>query len=206
VNPWLVVPTLGNRDDTLIPLLQGAGMPSVTVWTGELPVRDYDESTSGDVVLDRGPNIHRWWNLGIDRAVECGADVVVVCNDDVKADPGELLALAAYVEVGSDGPMVVWPQDDEHARTRVTPISGWCFALDSRAIRPDETFSWWWGDNDLELRARAMRSGGALGIRGLGIRHLRTDWHYDRPVKHLIDVDREAFRRRYPALMGGWPT
>jgi glycosyltransferase involved in cell wall biosynthesis len=195
------VPTLNNRAHYLVPLLMSSGMPSVVVRTdvaGDL--RPWPECDS-TVIHDVGaPNIHRWWNRGIDYAVGRGADVVVVCNDDVGADPGALLELAAHVDVGSDGPLLVWPDDPEHAATRVTEIAGYAFALDPAAIRPDEIFRWWFGDHDLECRAREMRPLGALGVKGLAIRHLRTDWAYDRDMSTDIAVDTELFRRRYPAL------
>lgn len=203
MNPWLVVPTLGNRDASLIPLLRDAGMPSVVVWTGpDIPV-DFECT---EWLWDRQMNIQRWWNLGIDTAVRQGADVVVVVNDDVEAAPGALLELAGWVESGEGAaPMLVWPDTPEHAAGRVSDITGWCFALDPERIRPDESFLWWWGDNDLELRAYAMGGpAGALGVKVPGIRHLRTDFRYDRDVSDLIEADRVTFTRRYPALMGGW--
>ena len=103
----------------------------------------------------------------------------------------------------AEAPFLVWPDDPAHAVGRVTAITGWCFALDPTAIRPDEAFQWWYGDNDLELRAYAM--GGGLGVRGLTdrIRHLRNDFRYDRDVSDLIAQDDALFRSRYPALMRG---
>jgi hypothetical protein len=207
MTPWLVVPTLGNRDASLLPLLEGAGMPSVVVCTGPARVDDYRAAVAEFAVRGRSEmNIQRWWNLGIEAAVFNGADSVVVVNDDVAAAPGDLLELAAHIEAGEPhSPMLVWPDDPEHATGRVTSMTGWCWAIDPQRIRPDESFSWWYGDNDLELRARAMRpDSGVRAVGGLDIKHLRTDWTYDRPVRHLIDVDREVFRRRYPDLMGGW--
>ncbi|HET9725767.1 MAG TPA: hypothetical protein VFP28_02555 [Gemmatimonadales bacterium] len=214
MNPWIVVPTLGNRDASLVTLLRAAQMPSVVVWTHPEGATD-DISpelweSSGSFVIDPADpmNIQRWWNAGIEHAVQQGADIVVVTNDDISAEPGALLELAAHIEPGAEGsPMLVWPEDTAHASTRVTGITGYCFALDPARIRPDEAFSWWWGDHDLELRARAMQpDGGAMAVDVPGIRHLRTDYRYDRPVTHLIDADRRLFARRYPALMGGWPA
>ena len=195
MNPWLVVPTLGNRDDSLAPLLRDAGMPHVTLVTDSL-----------GSILGPDINIHRWWNHGIKLAVEEGADVVVICNDDVAAEPGALLELAAAIEPDDwASPMLVWPTDRQHSEVRITAITGYCFALDPKRIRPDESFKWWYGDHDLHLRACAMNPwGGAQAIRNPGIKHLRVGWEYDRPVQHLIDADRALFNQRYPALLGGW--
>ena len=212
MTPWLVVPTLGNRDASLLPLLDGAGMPAVVVCTGPASPQRYREHAdqsgrAGRVhaFAARGMNIHKWWNDGIDLAVDRGADCVVVVNDDVAAAPGALLELAAHIEAGvSDAPMLVWPDDPEHGKGRVTSLTGWCWAIDPHRIRPDEAFSWWYGDNDLELRARAMRpDSGVRAVEGLDVKHLRTDWSYDRPVQHLIAEDTRLFRSRYPDLMGG---
>ena len=205
MNPWLVVPTLGNRDDSLIPLLRDAGMPSIVVWTEPGESQEY-----GDAFVvpasDARRNIQSWWNYGIMGAVANGADVVVICNDDVAAEPGALLELAAAIEPDDwASPMLVWPTDRQHSEVRITAITGYCFALDPKRIRPDEAFAWWYGDHDLELRARAMNPwGGAQAIRNPGIKHLRVGWEYDRPVQHLIDADRALFNQRYPALLGGW--
>lgn len=210
MNPWLVVPTLGNREEALAPLIRDADIPAVEVRTERTRRAPHAHDDREVIPSSYGAmNIQRWWNEGIEFAVRRGADVVVLCNDDVAAAPGALLQLAAHIEAGeASSPMLVWPQDDAHAAGRVTSISGYCFALDPARIRPDEAFSWWYGDNDLELRARAMMMatgvGGALGVRGLDITHLRTDFAYDRPVQHLIDADRALFTRRYPDLMGGW--
>lgn len=207
MNPWLVVPTLGNRDASLVPLLRDAGMPSVVIWTGDVGMTSYvTQKLARASLRDGSMNIQQWWNRGIDFAVRQGADVVVVVNDDVEAAPGALLELAGWIESGEGAaPMLVWPGTPEHAAGRVTDITGWCFALDPTRIRPDESFLWWWGDNDLELRAYAMGGpAGALGVKVPGIRHLRTDFRYDRDVSDLIEADRVTFTRRYPALMGGW--
>lgn len=207
MTPWLVVPTLGNRDASLLPLLEGAGMPAVVVCTGPASPQRYRDAGAELAVQARGEmNIQAWWNLGISYAVQHGADVCVVVNDDVEAAPGALLELAMHIEAGEpQAPMLVWPDVPEHATGRVTGMTGWCWAIDPQRIRPDEAFTWWYGDNDLELRARAMRpDSGVRAVEGLDVKHLRTDWAYDRPVQHLINTDRATFRRRYPDLMGGW--
>lgn len=204
MTPWLVVPTLGNRDETLAPLLASAGMPSVIVHT--------DATWDGDpypgsavTVHDTRLNIHGWWNAGIRVAHEEGADVIVIVNDDIRAGTGELVRLASHIDPADDmSPVIVWPEDVEHSATRVTSVTGYCFAIDPARIRPDETLSWWWGEHDMELRARAQHSitgrGGVRAISGLDIAHLRQGYGYDRPVRHLIDADRSIFEERYPDL------
>lgn len=194
MNPWLIVPTLGNRMASLRPLLRDAGMPAVVIDTGDAGL---SPSSDEHVVLkDDGPmNIQRWWNLGIDYAVKYGdCDVAVVVNDDVEAEPGEFRRLAERLSV--TGMDLMYPWVPEHAHGRVTAITGWCFAIDPQCLRPDETFEWWYGDNDLELRTEV---GCAMSFDGLRVRHLRKDWSYDRPVDAMIRRDRELFNIRW-----GW--
>ncbi len=201
MNPWLVVPTMGNRNGSLRRLLRDSGMPSVVVHTG--PVIEAVGETKP--IVDQGEpiNIQRWWNGGIDKAVECGADVVVVVNDDVRAGEGALIELAKRIQPDQYGsPALAWLHDPQHAEMRVTPITGYCFALDPQRIRPDEAFKWWYGDNDLELRARALNPApGVISVTCLDVEHLRVDCRYDRPVQHLIQQDRVLFRERYPGPM-----
>lgn len=230
MNPWLVVPTLGNRD-SLWPLLRDADMPVVVVWTNP-DVHVGDQSAGMNIVrsgnrhgitfvTDFGPiNIHRWWRRGIDVAISSGCDVAVLCNDDVHAAPGELKKLAGHV---TGGVALAYLDRPEHAAPRVTGITGWCFALDfwrvpivdgecdpgKRANCPDLTcthLQWWYGDHDIELRAL---TGGRptdmperiAKVPGLGIHHLRRDWHYDRSdeIYPLIRRDRDIFYQRW-----GW--
>jgi len=225
MNPWLVVPTLGNRP-SLWPLLASAEMPAVVVWTNL--DRDPNDSErkalaalGGTWVIDRGPiNIHRWWRRGIDITASSNGGPVVLCNDDVRAAPGELRKLAGQV---TGDVVLAYLDRPEHAAPRVTPITGWCFAIDpwrlpvvdggcdpgKRANCPDlicRHLQWWYGDHDIELRAL---TGGRptdmperiAKVPGLDIHHLRTDWHYDRQdeIYPLIRRDRGIFYSRW-----GW--
>jgi hypothetical protein len=210
VTSAIVVPTLGNRDASLVPLLAGARMPSVVVRTdvagddiGDDMSGGFRKLTAYDV---RTPlNIHRWWNIGIRLAVQYGAEVVVIVNDDVRAAPGALAELASYIDpTNPHSPVLVWPDNPAHSAVRVTAITGYCFAIDPVRIRPDEAFQWWYGEHDMELRALAQQAatgyGGTMAVPGLDIEHLRTDCAYDRPVQRLIDADRQLFAERYPDL------
>ncbi len=225
-NPILVVPTLGNRP-SLWPLLAGAGMDAVVVLTDDTEWWPADRSPNNPPITQATPfgqlypelvsrhavywvkdtarpiNIHRWWNRGIDVGASSAKNAAVVVNDDVEADPGALLMLADHVAQGASPAVLAYPDEPEHAAPRVTAITGYCFAINPRRIRPSESFSWWYGDNDLELRAERYPEGveRCTQLRGR-IRHLRTDWSYDRPneVAPLIEADRELFRQRYPDL------
>jgi hypothetical protein len=219
----IVVPTLGNRDASLVPLLRDAGMPHVVVMTEptesvgkSLPLYSRGVDARGIESLGvttrpvRGAteplNIHLWWNRGIDLAVDQGAEVVVIVNDDVRAAPGALAELASYIDPANPySPVLAWPDNPAHSAVRVTAVTGYCFAIDPARIRPDEAFQWWYGEHDLELRALAQQAvtgrGGTMAVPRLDIDHLRTGYTYDRPVQDLIDADRALFAERYPDLL-----
>ncbi len=220
MNPFIVVPTLGNRP-SLWPLLRDADMPAIVVWTN--PTEDPTTAElqelarlGGTLVIDRGPiNIHRWWRKGVDLTSSANGNPVIICNDDVRAAPGELRKLAEHVR---DGVKLAYLDRPEHAAVRVTPITGWCFAIDPWHLpivdgEPDihdqwPKLRWWYGDHDIELRAltQGSPSGQSLHSRvvavpGLDIEHLRTDWHYDRPdeVRAAMARDKSIFYARW-----GW--
>lgn len=194
MRPALVVPTLGNRERTLWPLLRDAGMPAVVVLTGERMPERYPQGTIFRTDYDEPPNIHRWWNEGIETAVQrLRAEVVVVTNDDVEAPPGALLTLAEAV---ADGAALAYV--DPPWAPRVTPITGWCFAVNPALVRrADERYQWWWGEHDLELRTR--RRGLPVKAVRCGARHLRQDGRYDRSdLNHDHPEDRELFMSEWP--------
>ena len=119
------------------------------------------------IVEDFGEvNIHRWWNTGIDYAQARGATHVLVMNDDVNIDHDAIpRLLAAMVETGaaiaSPGDGGLFIGRDPYWRV----LNGACWLLDlSKGLRPDERFRWWYGDNDLDMRARTEH-GGVVSIR-----------------------------------------
>lgn len=209
-NPFLVIPTLGNRQHSLLPLLNNAGMAAVVIWTGPLDERaSADILAAGrggygvDLIVDHGPvNIHRWWNRGIAVTASAAGDCVVICNDDVRAAGGALRSLASHVDAG--GPevergacMLAYLNRPEHAATRVTPITGWCFAINPFKIHPNEGYRWWYGDHDIERQAEAYGPGSIEKCGWAKIDHLRTDWRYDRAseITPLIEADTERWNR-----------
>jgi hypothetical protein len=165
-------------------------MDAVVIATGPAPLL-VDPACPGrvDVLTDRmePPNIQRWWLAGITHAVGAGASAVVVCNDDVVAPPGSLLMLAEAVDAGADLAVV-----DPPWAPRLTPISGWAFALDPAQLLPDPAFQWWFGDDDLWMRSRHP-----VKVR-CGATHLRVGGDYDRDgLDPLTAADRVLFRERW---------
>lgn len=150
---FLVVPTAGR--DTLAPLVDSCGLPRDHVVI--VSTRPGTVTPDGCRVLeDFGPvNIQRWWNRGIALAESYGARYAAVLNDDVEIDATTIPALVEAL----DGPVLASPggpsrSTNPNKEIRLT-IDGACWALDlSVPLRLDEKYRWWFGDNDLDWRAR----------------------------------------------------
>lgn len=158
---FVTVPTLGSHPEMLEALAQTSGVPPeriVIVATGpnvKVPV--------GTVVVeDFGPlNIQRWWNRGIDEAVSRGATAVAVLNDDVRVGPNALRELhEALLQSGATVASPTRPGEPAKLnRGRLIPYSpkiwGCLWVVDvNSGLRPDERYEWWYGDHDLDIRAR----------------------------------------------------
>lgn len=157
---WLTVPTAGRA--TFAPMLDFSGIPpercavvvtapGVDVPAGCHVIEDFDEI-----------NIHRWWNRGIDYAVAHGARWVAVVNDDIVLSPDTLPTIVAAMQ--KYGAALGSPGGDGHYdnpnRDLAMTMLGSCFVLDtSTTLRPDEGYRWWYGDNDLDHRARRDHGG-----------------------------------------------
>lgn len=188
MNVGLTIPTRGDRD-TLGPLVEQCGIPRERI----VLVHTDPASTHLDGCVNltdlAEPNIHRWWNTGIEHATGLGTDVVVVANDDVRVgSPREMSRLAgaadpvSYVGPGRPG------------RCRLT---GWCWAIrtDSR-FRPDEAYRWWYGDDQLELDLIA--AGTPPTPVDVDIAHLRFDASLDPRLRPLVVADKRRFEERNP--------
>lgn len=178
----LVVPTRGDHPDLLAGLV-GLGLPTVIVRTAP-----FDPPAGVTVVDDFGPrNIHRWWNAGIRQAQDGGARYALVVNDDV------ILPADAADE------MVARLQRDDAWLCGADPtaITGWCWLLDlDSPLRPDESFRWFFGDNDLWLRA--THEGRLTGL-NVGAVHVHPNEATSRSAE-LAAVTREdevIFRQKW---------
>lgn len=160
---WVTVPTAGR--DTLTEAIDSTGIPrDRTVIVKTAP----DAVLPGGchVVEDFGEiNIHRWWNAGIDYAEAHGATHVLVINDDVLLDETTVPALLDGMEgraaIGSPGAGGIFEGDLPDWRV----MNGACWLLDlATGLRADERYRWWYGDNDLDWRARTQH-GGVASVR-----------------------------------------
>lgn len=177
--------------------------------------------------FNRPKNISRWWNRGIDAAAHhadlIGASAwnVLVMNDDVIAPAGtaRVLAQALRHRVINDEPcqalraqlpVVAYPDNFQPDRPRfvfhqeagpvdlTTRMSGWFFMIRGESgIRADETFEWFYGDDDLDWRAREM--GGAVMVPGCAVTHLYPNEETARrpELTARTHVDRELFLAKW---------
>lgn len=120
------------------------------------------------VIEDSGsPNIQRWWNLGIETAIQHGATAVAVLNDDLVIDNETLARL--HSELIRTGAAIATPTrldwgaglfKDENLFPYTPVIWGCLWMLDvTSTLRPDPNFVWWYGDSDLDIRARTQNRG-----------------------------------------------
>lgn len=116
------------------------------------------------------------WNAGLDlvAAEQAGPHNVALLNNDLSVPPGFLAGLANGLRARPDH-IISYP-DYEHRLPAgvcdaVGRMSGFAFMLRAElGLRADPRFVWWYGDNDLEHRARLM--GEVVCVDGLHFEHL----------------------------------
>jgi len=158
---FMTLPTAGSHPELMAALVRDCGLPASQVVI--VATRPEVDVPSGCVrVDDYGTvNIQRWWNAGIDEAARRGATAVAVVNDDLSLQPQTLarlhealLATGAAIASPSRPPR----RDRLHRRPLVPyapRIWGCLWVLDlACGLRPDERYRWWYGDCDLDIRAR----------------------------------------------------
>jgi hypothetical protein len=205
---FLTIPTAGDRSHLLTPLIQDSGVPrdrvivvatrpGVLVPPGVILVEDLEQ-----------PNIQRWWNRGIDEAARRGASVVAVSNDDVRITSATLPALAEALSI--TGAAIASPARPEFAlgvhRGRLVPYaprlwgSLWALRVNS-GLRPDPRYVWWYGDNDLDIRAR--RDHGGVVLVDVPFEHIHpSEGTAQNPhLAEQTDRDAQTFELQYARLL-----
>lgn len=183
----LTIPTRGDHPDLLAGIIAASGLPAerIVIVATRVGTPDFDGAT---MLHDYGPtNIHRWWNKGIDHLERAGCARVAVLNDDVSIATDFLSTLAAAM--------------DDTGATLTHPgfgaMTGWAWMLNlAHGVRPDESFMWWWGDNDLWMRAAAV--GGIVACPTAAItHHTPNKATAESPVlQELIERDRITWAAR----------
>jgi GT2 family glycosyltransferase len=158
------------------------------------------------------PNISALWNVGLAVADAAAhrhhADEwdIAVLNSDVTVPPGWIHSLSTAMRATT----AVLAYPDQHGgqrqilHTKAEPIdlrqriTGYAYMLRGETgLRLDEDLAWWYGDDDLDWRAREQ--GGALLVPHLAVEHRCPNGSmYERPeLGEQADRDRETFRRKW---------
>lgn len=211
VPTWAVVPSNGRPMlyeclDSLFPQVEGI----VIVANGEDRIDSSHPKVS--IVQDTGTdmNISRWWNIGmnvVDSLKGSGTNSwnTLVVNDDVVAPVNLVETLSK--EMRNCSAVLSFPnQHDNHRAFWREPgpvnlfhrITGYCFMLRGEAlIRMDESLKWWYGDDDLDWRARTR--GGSLLVPLCPVEHRAPNGSMlVHPELHTqAAIDRETFIKKW---------
>ena len=205
---FMTVPTAGNRDALLQQLVNDSGLPAdhiIIIATKEGVVTP----PGTQCVEDLGePNIQRWWSRGIEEAALRGATHVAVVNDDVSIDSRTLSELSQ--ELHRTGAAIASPsrqpfKDGLH-NGRLVPYeprlwgSLWVLNLDS-GLRPDTRYRWWYGDNDLDIRARKYHGGVVLKQVTFQHHHPGEGTGQSPELAALTQLDAITFETQYAQLL-----
>lgn len=158
------------------------------------------------------PNISSFWNVGLANAELLASHAgaprwdVAVLNSDVVVPPGWIDVLSTAMRATT----AVLAYPDQHGgaqqilHTRADPIdlrqriTGYAYLLRGETgLRLDEQLAWWYGDDDLDWRAREQ--GGALLVPGIAVEHRCPNGSmYERPeLGEQAGRDRETFQRKW---------
>jgi hypothetical protein len=147
-------------------------------------------------------NIQRWWNVGIDEAVRRGATEVILANDDIVVGPDTMTTLAQ--ELVKSGATLATPGSRRQLhRSRWTiqrRLDGSLWALSIRdGLRPDESYRWAYGDDELDLQARRRHNGVLTVPVAFEHPHHNAATAASAQLRALSVDDEATFRRRHPA-------
>jgi hypothetical protein len=134
-------------------------------------------------------NIHRWWNRGIDVARTFGADYIAVLNDDLRLKNNPINKIAYSMrELNA---VIGYPLP------YTGHIPGYCWVLDIKSnIRADENFRWWFGDDDIRIRAALQ---GEIAYVPVEVEHIHPN-HLTSTNEELMELtkaDEEYFKKKW---------
>ncbi len=164
---FLTIPTANSHPNLLADIVEKSGIPRERIIL--VATRPELVLPPGCIVIEdlEPPNIQRWWSVGIEEAVKRGATAVAVLNDDLKINGKTLPTL--YAELMKTQATIASPTRPDWGSGHYkdsnlfpyTPIIWGCLWLlnTSFSLRPNPEYVWWFGDSDLDIKARRDYSG-----------------------------------------------
>lgn len=205
---FMTIPTAGAHPELLAGLVRDSGLPperivivttrpGVALPAGVVRIEDHDER-----------NIQRWWTVGIDEAERQGATAVAVLNDDIRLTPQTLPTL--HRALMDSGAAIASPARTEfregvHRRPLIPyepRIWGSIWVLNlSTGLRPNPKYVWWYGDNDLDIRAR--RNHGGIVLKDVEYEHIHPSTATFQSAELLAqtELDAAAFEGDHARLL-----
>jgi hypothetical protein len=184
---WLTIPT-GTRRQYLADIIKESQISPEKIVIVHTVESEPIEGVNN--VWDLEPvNIHRWWNRGIDIARTFGADYIAVLNDDLrlKNNPINKIAYGMKELKGTLGYPLPYSGH----------IPGYCWVLDIKSnIRADENFRWWYGDDDIRLKAKEI---GEVVYIPAEVEHLHGNHltSINEDLMKLTIADKEYFEKKW---------
>jgi len=224
---FVVIPSL-DRHKMLDRVINNLGLPQsqvIVIDTGSNPPLDRHLKNRAIVLSrprDSERNIQKWWNAGLDY-IKSSAEFkkidkyhVAILNSDLLIERSDLDLLQDALTVSGT---VISHQDhsnelhvgetDIKYKIGDTPwrykITGYCFVIDGDLdLRFDERFSWWYGEDDFEWRAR--QSGGVVRVGGVNVCNVDLDGSIrdNQSLVPFLLKDQEAFVEKWgtvPSLL-----
>jgi hypothetical protein len=184
---WLTIPT-GTRRQYLADIINESQISPEKIVIVHTVESEPIEGVNN--IWDLEPvNIHRWWNRGIDLARASGADYIAVLNDDLKLKNNPINKIA--YEMNKLRATLGYPLP------YTGHIPGYCWVLDVKSnIRADENFRWWFGDDDIRIRAALQ---GEIAYVPAEVEHIHPN-HLTSTNEELMELtkaDKEYFKKKW---------
>ena len=148
---WLTIPS-GTRRQYLEDIIKDSQLPLDQIVIVHTVESEPIEGVRNVWDLDP-PNIQRWWNTGIDIARANGGEYIAVLNDDLILKDNPINKIVQGMK--EEGAVLGYPYP--HNGNGATKAAGYCWVLDlSSGLRTDETYRWYFGDDDLLLQVLGL--------------------------------------------------
>jgi GT2 family glycosyltransferase len=163
---FLVIPTAGDREEFLNEIIIKSRIPISQVIV--IATKKNVQVPKGvNVIEDLGsPNIQRWWNTGIIFGKQKGAKAIAVLNDDLKINDYTIQTL--ITKMLEKNAAIASPSRPKQKSALYKSINfpytekivGSIWVLNTKSnIVPDENYVWYYGDVDLDIKARRSKMG-----------------------------------------------